>query len=795
MADDIVIKIKGDNSDIDKKLDKTKKKVKGVGDSAGISEKKLKGMKTALKGVATAGAAAFATLSVVAVKAIKDFAKFEDEMLGVKTLLNANSFGAKGLEQGFADMTAKVKELGASVPVDLGAMNKALFDTVSAGVDASEAVDVLKVSAQLATAGLTDVSTATDGMTSAMNAYGLGAGDAEAIASKFFAAQKAGKTTIAELSSGFGLVGASANAFGVSLDELLAATSAVTTAGIGTSQAYTGLNAVLASVSKPTAAAAKEAKRLGIEFDSTALRTKGLKGFFDDLSTSAGFNKQSIERLFGSVEAQKIMFSLTGAQADAFSGTLKNLTDKQKSLNEYTNAYTTSAAGIKNQMKLAENQVKLLSISLGEALAPQILLVTNYWTKWIKSFTNTKKASSDVRVLNEEIAVMEKRLKLAQSTGFTGFLMNIQTFGKAGIAAAARAIDLEQKLIKLKEKKISIETQKGKEDDPATAAKRKADIETQIEQETADAKAKIIAEAAALKAEKEEETALALAALKVKNKEEETKALAEAEKRQIDELNALKAEAAIAAEELRLEGLDKKQLDAEMDAQLLKSHLSAEEKIRFQAQLNTQKNDAKNKKTLLKAQIASDKEDLKRKQNFQKAQEALDASFTSQRLSLAQNTANLITTIAGKENKVAFAIAQAAALAQVAVGTGKALAMIPAQTAHIPYPANLAAAAQMATYTKINAGIQAATIAAATIQGFEKGGVVAGNSFTGDNVPVNVNSGEMILNKNQQAELFAMAKGGGTNNSPIEVILTMKDNLVDFIEVELAERQALDTGI
>lgn len=52
-------------------------------------------------------------------------------------------------------------------------------------------------------------------------------------------------------------------------------------------------------------------------------------------------------------------------------------------------------------------------------------------------------------------------------------------------------------------------------------------------------------------------------------------------------------------------------------------------------------------------------------------------------------------------------------------------------------------------------------------QRFEQGGVVAGNSFSGDKIAVRVNSGEMILNKGQQANLFKIIQDGGSvgNNS------------------------------
>lgn len=57
----------------------------------------------------------------------------------------------------------------------------------------------------------------------------------------------------------------------------------------------------------------------------------------------------------------------------------------------------------------------------------------------------------------------------------------------------------------------------------------------------------------------------------------------------------------------------------------------------------------------------------------------------------------------------------------------------------------------------IGAGIMAAVLAFA--DGFATGGVVPGNSFSGDNVLARVNSGEMILNRAQQARLFDIAEG------------------------------------
>ena len=56
---------------------------------------------------------------------------------------------------------------------------------------------------------------------------------------------------------------------------------------------------------------------------------------------------------------------------------------------------------------------------------------------------------------------------------------------------------------------------------------------------------------------------------------------------------------------------------------------------------------------------------------------------------------------------------------------------------------------------------------------FESGGIVGGTSFSGDKVVAHVNSGEMILNREQQTRLFDMANfGGGFDYSGLAQALT-----------------------
>lgn len=88
-----------------------------------------------------------------------------------------------------------------------------------------------------------------------------------------------------------------------------------------------------------------------------------------------------------------------------------------------------------------------------------------------------------------------------------------------------------------------------------------------------------------------------------------------------------------------------------------------------------------------------------------------------------------------------------------------------AEGAKVPFPGNLAA---MATVV--------ATIASifSSLPKFADGGIVGGSSYFGDKLLARVNSGEMILNQNQQARLLGMMDGGNVRVSG-DVRLSGKD--------------------
>ena len=118
----------------------------------------------------------------------------------------------------------------------------------------------------------------------------------------------------------------------------------------------------------------------------------------------------------------------------------------------------------------------------------------------------------------------------------------------------------------------------------------------------------------------------------------------------------------------------------------------------------------------------------------------------------------------GADEEEQARLSKAIALGKIAVQTGIAIAQGTAQAMSVPFPANIAAIA-----TTVGTVLANIATAVSTVNGakFATGGVVAGTSYTGDNVGVRVNSGEMILTREQQGRLFEMANVGGADNSAL----------------------------
>jgi hypothetical protein len=108
---------------------------------------------------------------------------------------------------------------------------------------------------------------------------------------------------------------------------------------------------------------------------------------------------------------------------------------------------------------------------------------------------------------------------------------------------------------------------------------------------------------------------------------------------------------------------------------------------------------------------------------------------------------------------IADIVASKAAKTKQAAKSGEAVAGATAAGAELPFPYNLAA---------IAAGVAGVLAALSSASKFAEGGIVGGNSYSGDKQMARVNSGELILNRAQQGNLYNMIKNGTGGRGPVD---------------------------
>lgn len=323
-----------------------------------LGSKAWSGMKALGKGAAVGIAAAGTALSVGAVAAFNFGAAYETSLAKVSTIADTAAVS-------MADLSADVLKLSNATGEDAAGLNEAVYQALSAGADTAGVVGLVNTAVKAAKGGYTDTTTAIDGLTSTLNAYGMETKDAEGLANQFLITQNKGKTTFGELASSIGGVAPTANAAGVGVDQLLAGVASLTANGIGTSEAMTGIKAALSNVIKPSSEAAKVAKKLGLNFSTSALQSKGLAGFLDDVKTATGGNMDTMAQLFGSVEALNTVLTLTSDQgSQLMNDTLAEMATNTTALD---NAYNTMADTAQNSVNKGLNSFKNLGIGLYQA--------------------------------------------------------------------------------------------------------------------------------------------------------------------------------------------------------------------------------------------------------------------------------------------------------------------------------------------------------------------------------------------------------------------------------------------
>lgn len=310
------------------------------------------------------GTIGFAALGIAAFQAAKNIKNFGNAMAEVSTLVNES-------EASIDRLTEETLRLSETYGTDVVKQAEGLYQTISAGADAStEAIGELDVANKIAVAGLTDVDTAVDALSTVMNAFTVDTKDAIDVADALFVSVKEGKTRIEELAGGLQFGASTAGTLGVEYEQLLAAVSALTAAGTKTSRAFRQVNQIMNKVLNPTAESKELAKELGIEFNAAALEAKGFRKFLLDAAEAADFSAKKLSTLFPGTRTGPAVLALTGAQLGKFTEILEQMGNRAGTTEQ---AFEKMVNTLQFQFDLLKSAVDVTSTKIGDAMEEELI--------------------------------------------------------------------------------------------------------------------------------------------------------------------------------------------------------------------------------------------------------------------------------------------------------------------------------------------------------------------------------------------------------------------------------------
>jgi hypothetical protein len=160
---------------------------------------------------------------------------------------------------------------------------------------------------------------------------------------------------------------------GASLSEVTGSIAVLTKRGLQTEEVITGLRSLFKGIVKPTVDSKKAAEELGIQLNSTALKTKGLVGFMKDLTEATGGNTKQLARLFPNVRALVPVLSIvTGDFAD-FN---KIMTEAESSSGVAAGAFDRMKKSMAFQFSALGSQLDTFAGKMTTILEPAIAGVT-----------------------------------------------------------------------------------------------------------------------------------------------------------------------------------------------------------------------------------------------------------------------------------------------------------------------------------------------------------------------------------------------------------------------------------
>lgn len=249
-----------------------------------------------------------------------------------------------------------------------------LYQVISALGEASDSIEVLKINALAAKAGLATTTEAIN-LTSAVT-KGYGDTSAEAVkkvADLAFQTVKLGQTTFPELAASMGRVVPIAKTLGVSQEELFAVMATATGVTGNAAEVVTQLRSAMQAFMAPTKEMSSLLEQLGFSSGEAMIQQLGLHGALQKIVEAAKESGTPLQKFMGRVEGQTLALSLAGSLADSYSEKLVAMKNSVGALDDAFRKQTEGVNKLGYQWEQLKQKLIVLAQKLGDALIPAFM--------------------------------------------------------------------------------------------------------------------------------------------------------------------------------------------------------------------------------------------------------------------------------------------------------------------------------------------------------------------------------------------------------------------------------------
>lgn len=370
---------------------------------------------------------------------------FEDSMAKVSTIMDTQQVSYNSMKDAIIDLSNETGIAASDIAEDV-------YSAISAGQSTADAVNFVRQSTKLATAGFAESSQSLDVLTTILNAYGLEATEVNRVSDMLIQTQNLGKTTVGELSSSMGKVIPTAKANSVALDQVTTSYVKLTANGIATAESTTYLNAMLNELGKSGSTTDKILReKTGKSFQQLMSEGYSLGDVLEIVDGYAKDNNKSLSDMFSSSEAAKAGLVLVADGADGFNKTLNQMNDSTGATDEAFKKMQTNSM----KLKIMWNQVKNTAINFGTTLLTMaqpaintIVTKVSDLTSWFNSLDEGTKTVIGTATLFVAALAPAALAVSKLSSGVSTAIKAYKSF-RSGITAAKVALQGEtaQKII------------------------------------------------------------------------------------------------------------------------------------------------------------------------------------------------------------------------------------------------------------------------------------------------------------------------------------------------------------